>query len=224
MMLGYTEFEVLMGHQHKISVKYVEVQTAIQRRVKTIWVCNGILPVISTQYSTTQNKKMQGFSLCVLTQSCRTAYNSMDYSLPGSSIHGVSQQELPFPSPGNLPNPRIKPTFPCIAGRFITTMPLIINVLFQERRQSPAYSLKGDCQKTIQRYNLYLFQEIVKILLSPLQENIFYIRKLCFSASDWIYCCSVDQSSLILCDPMDCSIPGFPVLHQLLELTHTHIH
>ena len=60
--------------------------------------------------------------------------------------------------------------------------------------------------------------------MSQLQENIFYIRKLCFSASDWIYCCSVDQSSLILCDPMDCSIPGFPVLHQLLELTHTHIH
>ena len=26
-------------------------------------------------------------------------------------------------------------------------------------------------------------------------------------------CCSVAQSCLILCDPMDCSIPGFPVLN-----------
>ena len=27
-----------------------------------------------------------------------------------------------------------------------------------------------------------------------------------------------------LCDPMDCSMPGFPVLHQLPELTQTHVH
>ena len=28
---------------------------------------------------------------------------------------------------------------------------------------------------------------------------------------------SVAQSCLTLCDPMDCSMPGFPVLHYLLE-------
>ena len=27
-----------------------------------------------------------------------------------------------------------------------------------------------------------------------------------------------------LCDPMDCSTPGFPVHHQLVELAHTHVH
>ena len=27
-----------------------------------------------------------------------------------------------------------------------------------------------------------------------------------------------------LCDPMDCSTPGFSVLHQLPELTQTHVH
>ena len=26
------------------------------------------------------------------------------------------------------------------------------------------------------------------------------------------------------CDPMDCSTPGFPVHHQLLEFTQTHVH
>ena len=34
---------------------------------------------------------------------------------------------------------------------------------------------------------------------------------------------SVAQSSLTLCDPMDCSMPGFPVYHQLLELIQTHV-
>ena len=36
-------------------------------------------------------------------------------------------------------------------------------------------------------------------------------------------CCSVAQSCLTLCNPMDCSTPGFPVLH-LLELAQTHVH
>ena len=35
---------------------------------------------------------------------------------------------------------------------------------------------------------------------------------------------SVVQSCPTLCDPMDCSMPGFPVHHQLLELTQTHVH
>ena len=32
------------------------------------------------------------------------------------------------------------------------------------------------------------------------------------------------QSHLTLCNPMDCSTPGFPVHHQLSELAQTHIH
>ena len=35
---------------------------------------------------------------------------------------------------------------------------------------------------------------------------------------------SVTQSCPILCDPMDCSMPSFPVHHQLPELTQTHVH
>ena len=33
---------------------------------------------------------------------------------------------------------------------------------------------------------------------------------------------SVAQSCLTLCDPMNCSMPGHPVHHQLLEFTQTH--
>ena len=38
------------------------------------------------------------------------------------------------------------------------------------------------------------------------------------------YCCSVTQLCLSLCNPMDCSMPGFPVLHHLPKLAQTHAH
>ena len=34
----------------------------------------------------------------------------------------------------------------------------------------------------------------------------------------------IAQSCPTLCDPMDCSMPGFPVHHQLPELAQTHVH
>ena len=37
-------------------------------------------------------------------------------------------------------------------------------------------------------------------------------------------CWSAGQSCPTLCDPMACSMPGFPVLHHLLEFAQTHIH
>ena len=38
-----------------------------------------------------------------------------------------------------------------------------------------------------------------------------------------IQCSSVAQLCLTLCDPVDCRMPGFPVPHQLLELTQAHV-
>ena len=37
-------------------------------------------------------------------------------------------------------------------------------------------------------------------------------------------CCSVAQSCSTLCDAMDCSMPGFPVLHHLMEVAQIHVH
>ena len=37
-------------------------------------------------------------------------------------------------------------------------------------------------------------------------------------------CCSASQLCPILCDPMDCSAPGLPVLHHLPEFAQTHVH
>ena len=39
------------------------------------------------------------------------------------------------------------------------------------------------------------------------------------------FCCfSVAKSCLTLCDPMECSVPGFPVPHHLPEFTKVHVH
>ena len=43
----------------------------------------------------------------------------------------------------------------------------------------------------------------------------------------WLFtfpCCSVTKPCLTLCDPVDCSMPDFPVLHCLPEFAQTHVH
>ena len=64
---------------------------------------------------------------CLIAKSCLTLLRSLDCSPPGSSVHGISQARnwsgLPFPSPGELPDPGIKLTSPALAGRFFTTEP-----------------------------------------------------------------------------------------------------
>ena len=51
----------------------------------------------------------------------------MDCSLQASLSMGFPEQEhwngLPFPSPGDPPNPGIKPWYPALAGWFFTTEP-----------------------------------------------------------------------------------------------------
>ena len=37
-------------------------------------------------------------------------------------------------------------------------------------------------------------------------------------------CCLVTKICPALCDPTDCSVPGFLVLHHLLEFVQTHVH
>ena len=44
------------------------------------------------------------------------------------------------------------------------------------------------------------------------------------SGSFCCYCCSVAKTSLTPCDPMDCSTPGFSVLHYLPECAQIHVY
>ena len=68
--------------------------------------------------------------VCSVAQSCSTLCNPMDCRLPGSSVHGISWARIlewvPFLTPGDLPDPGIKPaspTSPALAGRFFNTEP-----------------------------------------------------------------------------------------------------
>ena len=58
----------------------------------------------------------------LVVQLCRTLCRSMDYSPPGSSVHGILQARIlewvPFPSPGDLPDPGIELKSPALAGGF----------------------------------------------------------------------------------------------------------
>ena len=48
--------------------------------------------------------------------------------------------------------------------------------------------------------------------------------RICLNTWNSSASCSVAQLCPTVCDPMDCSTPGFPVRHQLLEPTQTHVH
>ena len=79
---------------------------------------------------------MRAYMSCVCVratslQSCPTLWDSMNCSLPGSSVHGFPRQEywsgLPCLPPGDVPNPGIKPTSlmsPALAGKFFATTAL----------------------------------------------------------------------------------------------------
>ena len=79
---------------------------------------------------TGQRKRLsrdQKVCYCLADKSYPTLCDPKDCSPPGSSVHETLRQEnwsgLPFPSPGDLPNPGIEPTSPALAGRFFTSEP-----------------------------------------------------------------------------------------------------
>ena len=63
-------------------------------------------------------------------------------------------------------------------------------------------------------------------LLLQLNSFIKILRNasLEFHTFIYSYCCSVPKLCLTLCDPMDCSTPGFLVPHHLPKLVQTHVH
>ena len=70
-------------------------------------------------------------------QLCPTLCNPIECSLPGSSVHGISQaeywSELSFPSPGGFPDSGIKPRSPALQ----------VNVFSFEAPGKPGYKNSG---------------------------------------------------------------------------------
>ena len=59
------------------------------------------------------------------------------------------------------------------------------------------------------------------VLSNFFRRILVRMRTLTFSSVQFS---SVTQSCPTLCNPMDCSTPGFPVHHQLPDLAQTHVH
>ena len=65
-------------------------------------------------------------SVCLLTQSCLTLFDPMDYNLPGSSAHGILQARIlewvaiSYSRGSSWPR---EPALPALAGRFFTSEP-----------------------------------------------------------------------------------------------------
>ena len=109
---------------------------------------------------------------------------------PAPPSMGFSRQEywsgLPFPSPGDLPDPGIEPTFPASEGRCLTPGP------------------RGKCSPVIG------FRTFSLPPLSPTSTPLSH--QLCLPVPSLHCCCchqsEVAQSCPTLCDPVDCSPPG----------------
>ena len=142
-------------------------------------------------------------------QSCPTLCDPMDLARQAPLSMGFSRQEywsgLPCHPPGDLPDPRIESgslVSPALAGGFFTPSatweaPEIPNSGFQ-----------------YQWFLLFPARDT-----SPMGRSLLVGRGSSFPFS------SVQSLSHVrLCNPMDCSTPGFPVHHQLPEFTQTHVH
>ena len=76
------------------------------------------------------------------------------------------------------------------------------------------YHLCAFCNAFCPQYFALLWMQLCHNLEGDCREE----SAICQSVS------SVAQSFPALCSPMDCSMPGLPVHHQLLEFTQTHVH
>ena len=97
---------------------------------------------------------MEYFSLyeeVLVTQLCLTLCDPMDCSPPGSCVHGILQARilewLPFPPPGDLPNPGIEPQCPALQADSLPSEPpgkqvLNINMIIFAKKIPTSMSIK----------------------------------------------------------------------------------
>ena len=72
---------------------------------------------------------------------------------------------------------------------------------------------------------MVLFYKITELIyIYHCFYNYYYEKYNIYKKANLYYFCSVAQSCPTLCDPMNCSTPGFTVHHQLPELAQTHVH
>ena len=131
-------------------------------------------------------------------QLCPTLCDPMDHA-----VHGILQARIlePFPSPGDLPNPGIPQVLNqrSCQGRFVFATPLAGSVSTPSCPEGPVSGL-------VVHASLCRWPRLAALVCF---KGVLVCSNIC--------CCSVTKLCLTLCNPVDCSSPGFPVLHYLLE-------
>ena len=78
------------------------------------------------------------------------------------------------------------------------------------------------CAKCITPFRIFnCIQTTMQITMIDWNKSSIFLIQHKLSVS---YFCSVSQSCWTLCNPMDCSTPGFPVFHYVPEFAQTQVH
>ena len=148
----------------------------------------------------------------------------MDYSLPGSSLHGILQARVlkwvAISFSRGSSQPRDWTQVSCIPGRHFN--------LWATREAplplSPPYSICLFLSDFILVWYSFRFIHVA----ATVSFIIFCGWVIHIYIYIYIYihccCCSVAQSCPALCNPMDCSTPGLPVSHHLLKFAQAPVH
>ena len=123
---------------------------------------------------------------------------------------------LPFPTLGDLPDPGIEPATLvslALAGRFFTT-----SATWEAHFSLLVLSI-DILQIFILLYITATHTYITITLSKYFYINLFLVNIQCLHDHNPAQFSSVQSLNLILCNPMECSMPGFPVHHQLPEIT-----
>ena len=86
----------------------------------------------------------------------------------------------------------------------------------KEKLKSPLMKVKEESEKVGLKFNI----QKIKIMSCGLITS----RQIDGETMETVQFSSVTQSCPTVCNPMDCSMPGFPVHHQLPEFAQTRVH
>ena len=164
----------------------------------------------------TMNSLIYILQFSSVAQSCLTLCDPMNRSTPGLPVH----HQLPEFTQTHVHRvgDTIQPSHPLSSPSPPAPNP------------SQHQSLYTECKKLFLTYKLYCFS--MKCFFFTYQQctmSLFSYSAFRCNSSFFLHnipsyqFSSVTQSRLTLCDPVDCSTPGFPAHHQLLEFAQTHI-
>ena len=100
----------------------------------------------------------------------------------------------------------------------VTLLSLFTFMHLRRKWQPTPVFLPGESQGQRSRVGFRLWGRTESDTTDATQQQQHTILMLCHC------CCSVTQSCLTLCNPLDCSTPGLPVPYHLLEFAQVHVH